>query len=526
MISRILSVIFAILLSIAVATGAAVTLGVPFNDHMVLQRRIAAPVWGQAAAGEAVTVTFRGQTKTVTAGADGKWRVALDATEAGGPFELVAKGTNTVTVRDVLVGEVWLAGGQSNMAFSPKALGGPLPDSAKTADHPNLRLMYHQAGGKWQVCTPAIALEFGATGYFFGRDLQKALNIPVGIMMSAIGGTHIERWMDPVAIDTDPLIANDTAAGTLYDRWVAPIAGYGIKGAIWYQGENNANVTDAAKPSWIISNYRKRFEAMVLGWRRVWGVGAFPFYYVQLCSVNGRQTNPSDSPWAELREAQRLSLTVPNTVMAVIIDLGVNGNPNDADLHPWNKWEVGARLARAARARDYGETALPYRGPMYRSVTVVGNKVKLVFNDAEGLSTPGGAKVTGMAIAGADNRWVWGDAVISKDTVIVSATSVVAPTKVRYGWGQFPPVNLYNAAGLPASPFQTEGPQLPVALRSLREGGPSVHRLPTDAIPSVDALGRLPDLTGGRAGSAGPAGRLPHPGIRKPAAPIAPGTHR
>jgi sialate O-acetylesterase len=477
---------------------------------MVLQRRIAVPVWGSAAANEAVTVTFRGQTKTATAGQDGKWRVNLDATEAGGPFELVAKGTNTVTIKDVLVGEVWLAGGQSNMAFNAKNLGGPLADSAKTMDHPNLRYMYHQLGGKWQVCTPTTALDLGSTGLYFGRDLQKALDIPVGILMSAIGGTHIERWMDPATLDEDPVLANDTAAGILYDRWIAPLAGYGIKGAIWYQGENNATFSDANKPTWILSNYRKRFEAMVTGWRKVWAMGTFPFYFVQLCSVNGKQTNPAESPWAELREAQRLSLTVPNTGMAVIIDLGVNADPNVADLHPWNKWDVGGRLARIARARDYGETALPYRGPMYKSMTVSGNKLKLVFSHAEGLRTAGNAKLTGMAIAGADNKWVWGDAVISQDTVIVSAASVAAPTKVRYGWGQFPPTNLYNAAGLPASPFQTDGPQLPVAMaKPPKAAAKAGHALEAPAGEACNVLGRKVDArTEGKV----PAGNLLPPG--------------
>lgn len=470
------------------APPAAVAFGLPFNDHLVLQRRVAVPVWGAAPAGEMVSVTFRGQTKTATAGADGKWRVNLDATEAGGPFELVAQGRNTVTLRDVMVGEVWLAGGQSNMQSTLKILGGPLPDTAAAANHPNLRYANVQAGGRWTAVTPTTALDMAATAFFFGRDLQKTLDVPVGMLISAVGGTDIERWMDPQAIAADPALAHDTASGILYQRFIAPLAGYAIKGAIWYQGENNARFAYAAKPTWIIANYRQRFEALIGGWRRAWGQGPFPFYYVQLPNINGLQTQPGgESPWASLREAQRLSLTVPNTAMAVTIDIG------DADnLHPHNKWGVGARLLLAARARDYGEASLPYRGPMYKSMEIRGNALRLVFRDAEGLKTKDGGKPTGFALAGANNVWAWADAEIRKDTVVLTSAAVAAPAKARYGWGQNPPVSLYNAAGLPASPFQTEGPQLPVALEGA--GKPKPSRLETKSprygTAGFDALGR------------------------------------
>jgi sialate O-acetylesterase len=474
-----------LLLSLFSTAAANVALNPPFSDHMVLQRRMGVPVWGTASAGEAVTVAFRGQSKAATAGADGKWKVALDATEAGGPFTLSVTGKNTVTLQDVMVGEVWLAGGQSNMAFNMKTIGGPNVDSAAVANQPNLRLMYAQSGGKWNVCTPAVALEFAATAFYYGRYLQQQLNVPVGIMCSAIGGTEIERWLDPESIAADPLIAKDTAAGLLYNKWITPLAGYAIRGAIWYQGEYNARTTFPEHPAWVVANYRNRFKALIGGWRKAWGQGEFLFHYVQLPNINGAQTNPGEpSPWAELREAQRLSLTNPGTAMAVTIDIGMADN-----LHPYNKWDVGRRLVLAARAKAYGETNVVFAGPMYKSMRIEGKTIKLVFRDAEGLTTKNGAKPAGFSIAGADDKWSWADAVIRKDTVIVSSATIASPTKVRYGWGQNPPCNLYNAAGLPASPFQTDGAQLPVAIAPKP---PSIAAAPRSGrIPAAsDALGR------------------------------------
>jgi sialate O-acetylesterase len=434
----------------------------PFTDHMVLQRGMPMPVWGKADAGEAVSVSFRGQTRTATAAADGSWKVVFAASDAGGPFELAATGKNAVTLKDVMVGEVWLAGGQSNMAYSMKTIGGPNVDSAKVATHPDLRLMNAQGGGAWTACTPATALEFSATAFYYGRDLQKALKVPVGILFSGIGGTFVEEWMDPATRAEDAQLKTDTSSGKLYAKWIAPYAGFALRGAIWYQGENNARYTDSVHPTWILANYRARFQAHIQGWRRVWGQGEFPFYFVQLPNINGLQTNAGgESPWAELREAQRLSLTVPNTAMAVTIDVGMADN-----LHPFNKWDVGGRLALAARARDYGEKNLAYLSPMYRSMKIEGKIIRLLIHNAEGLAVKGGGKATGFAIAAADNKWVWADVEIRKDTLLLSAASVAAPAKVRYAWGQNPPVNTFNAAGLPLSPFQTDGAQLPVALLS------------------------------------------------------------
>lgn len=490
-----------ILFSALFLTGpvmADITLSPPFGEHMVLQRRMTVPVWGTAGAGEAVNVSFRGQARAATAGTDGKWVARLDAGEAGGPFELVVAGRNTVAFKDVLVGEVWLAGGQSNMAWTMKTLAGANLDSAKAADYPNLRLMNFQGGGRWNACTPLTVLDFSGTGYYFGRDLHKALNIPVGIMLSAIGGTDIERWMDPAAIAAEPTLAGDTAAGTLYAKWIAPLAPFSLRGAIWYQGENNARFTDALKPTWVVANYRKRFDGLIRGWRKVWNQGDFPFYYVQLPNINQLQTSPSgESPWAEMREAQRLSLTTPNTGMAVAIDIGLA-----EELHPPNKWDIGKRLADMARAKTYGENGVAHAFPMYQAMQVQGKTLRLSFRDAAGLTTRAGAKPAGFAIAGTDNKWAWADAVINKDTVVLSSAAVAVPAKVRYGWGQNPPCNLFNADGLPASPFQTDGPQLPTAARPGpdRSGRTKPASATTakavDARDAIDALGRHPETPG------------------------------
>ncbi len=491
------AVVFFICFAAAPDARANVTLKSPFTDHMVLQRAVAVPIWGKADAGESVTVGFRGKTKAAVAAADGTWKVSLDASDAGGPFELTAQGKNTVTLKDVMVGEVWLAGGQSNMAFNMQTIGGPNLDSAKAADHPDLRLMNYQGGGAWAACTPAVALSFSATAYYFGRDLQQTLKVPVGIILSAVGGSEIEEWMDPATRAADPILKTDTSAGHLYDKWIAPLAGYGMRGMVWYQGEFNARYTDSTHPTWVLSTYRARFEAHIKGWRKAWGQGDFPFYFVQLPNINGLQTNAGgESPWAELREAQRLALSVPNTAMAVTIDVGMADN-----LHPYDKWDVGLRLALAARAREYGETALAYQSPMYQSMQIQGKILRLVFRNAEGLAVKGGGKATGFAIAGADNKWVWADVEIRKDTLLLSAASVAAPAKVRYAWAQNPPVNTFNGAGLPVSPFQTDGAQLPVTLVPTMDHGQRPAVLSRAAVPEADGVGN--DGLGRRARSAG-----------------------
>lgn len=469
----------------AMSAHADVSLSAPFGEHMVLQRGMPAPIWGRAAAGESLSIAFRGKTVAAVAAADGTWKTVLETSEAGGPFELAIKGNNAITLKDVMVGEVWLAGGQSNMAWTMKTLAGANLDSAKTANHPDLRYMNMQAGGKWTAVTESTVLDFSGTAYYFSKELQARLKVPVGIMVSAVGGTDVERWMDDATLAADPLLSKDTATGDLYRRWISPLLGYGMRGAVWYQGENNARDTSTPHPAWISSNYKAHFTGLIAGWRKLWKQGDFPFYYVQLPNINGAQGSPAeDQPWPRLREAQRLSLTAPNTAMVVTIDVGEANN-----LHPPDKWDIGHRLALCARARQYGESGLAYQAPMYESMRIEGKTIRLFFRHAAGLAPKAGAKISGFAIAGGDGKWAWADAIIAKDTVIVSAAAVAAPTQVRYGWGQNPPVSLYNSDGLPASPFQTNGPQLPVALRPAH-GNAKVTHGDAPGRAHADALGR------------------------------------
>ncbi len=438
-----------------------------FSDHMVLQRNMKVPIWGNANNTENVTVTFNGQTKTAVAGVNGKWTVLWDSMQAGGPFQLKVQGATAITVNDVMVGEVWFASGQSNMAYSMKTIGGPNVDSATTANYPNLRFLNFLAGGNWSICTPDAALNFSATAYYFSRNLQKSLNIPVGVVLSALGGTDIERWMDSASIAADSLIAKDTAAGTLFRSLIAPLVPYAVRGLIWYQGENNASEPYPAHPNWSASHYQNRFVALMQGWRKVWGQGNFPIVYVQLPSVNGLQTNPvgPTDTWAMIREAQRLALSTPNTGMAVTIDLGENATPGTAELHAWDKWDVGKRLFFIADALCYGNTARVYSGPMYTGMSVQGNKINLHFSHTDGgLVAKGGGALSGFAIAGSNGNWVWGNTAIDHDSIVVSSPSVSAPTQILYAWAHYPLFNLYNGAGLPASPFKTSGSQLPVSV--------------------------------------------------------------
>lgn len=449
-----------------------------FQDNMVLQRQMAAPVFGTAAANEDVTVTFNGQTKSAKAGADGKWQVKLDNMEAGGPYEMTIKGQNTLTLKNVMVGEVWLCGGQSNMEWTLNMVGGVNKDSAALANYPNIRVITMQFGrNQWKPLTPAVALDFSATGYYFGKNLHLALGVPVGLISSSVGGTPVERWLDPVAIAADGGLANDPQAGDLYRDWIVPVKPYGIRGAIWYQGESNA---DAKAPF-----YRARFAALINGWRRVWAQGNFPFYFVQLANFTNLQTDPGEaSLWADVRESQRLSLALPNTAMAVAIDVGEAN-----DIHPKNKWDLGKRLALPARHLVYGRKQdSAYSGPLFDTCQKKGSLVRIRFDHAHGgLVDKGTGGLKGFALAGADGKWHWGAAAIRGDTVIVSSTQVANPLKVRYAWANNPQAApLYNRAGLPASPFQADVPkEAPTALaRAASLPAPS-----SDA-SGADALGR------------------------------------
>lgn len=463
-----------------------------FSDHMVLQQGVPVRVWGWADDGEKVTVKFRRQKVTVTA-VNLKWQATLRPLKAGGPEVLtVSTPTRTLQFSDVLVGEVWVCGGQSNMEWP---LGKSFEPAADVAGATNAQIRLFNVPKKrldsptviiqsaWEPVSPQNASGFSAVGYYFGRDLQKARKVPVGLMGSYWGGTPAETWMDRESLEIRPryqaeilqayalarknwrqameAFEQEKAAAQkegkpftrnapwepwggyeLYNGMIASLQPYAIKGVIWYQGESNAGRAE---------QYRTLFPDMIRCWRRNWGEPDFTFLCVQLAPFKPIKSEPGESDWAELREAQLLATKVlPKVGMAVITDVG-----EERDIHPRKKQPVGARLALAARALAYGEK-IEYSGPIYKGMEVKGDKAVLSFDHLGGGLEARGGELKGFAICGADQSFVWGKAEIQGDKVVVSSPLVAQPVAVRYGWADFPVVNLWNKAGLPASPFRTD----------------------------------------------------------------------
>ena len=475
---------------------AEVTLPVLLGDHMVIQRGLPIHIWGAAAEGESVSVEFRGTTRSTTTDSIGQWSVYLPPEEAGGPFDLTVKGSNTIRVQDVVVGDVWVASGQSNMEFPVRSALNSAGEIA-SANHPEIRLLHVKnkvglyplddvVSEPWMSCGPEKVGEFSAVAYFFGRHLQEKLGVPIGLIETSWGGTPAEAWTSQRALSADaslmpvyaewarinddtarhqlqrakeldrwraaverakaegkeppefpwePNIDNSWMPSGLYNAMIAPLTAFPIRGVIWYQGESNASAERAPL-------YAHLFGTMIQDWRRAWGQGDFPFLFVQL--ANFKATN---ARWPELRESQRQTLALENTGMAVTIDIGT---PDD--IHPKNKQDVGLRLALAARAVAYREK-IEYSGPMFRQVTTEGSGMRIWFDHTgSGLVTKGG-KLLGFEIAGKDGKFVPADAIVDGTTVVVSSGSVARAAQVRYGWKDDPRCNLYNVEGLPASPF-------------------------------------------------------------------------
>jgi sialate O-acetylesterase len=644
-----------LLLSLAGAARADVRVPSVIGDNMVLQQGRQARVWGWAAPGERVTVSFRGEKATADADARGRWEVFVGPHKAGGPFELSVAGRNTLTFRNVLVGEVWVCSGQSNMEWPLVNAQDGAKESA-AADYPLIHLFtvtkktsadpLDNVEGRWVVTTPKEAAQFSAVGYFFGRELFQRLKVPVGLIHTSWGGTPAEAWTSRAVLAADPTLkpilerydrqlldlprlqreyeaaqaewarkymtedsgnkgepagyakpeydvaswkrmrlpqlwesagldvdgviwfrrevevpaswagkdltlklgaiddfdttyfdgervgstgadtpnswmarreyripgslvragrntlavrvydrmggggfgggemslapagaakaevlpldgewlykeeatqpsrridwgsqpqapgpANPYSPVVLYNAMLAPLFPYAIRGAVWYQGEANAGRA---------YQYRTLFPSMIRDWRAAWGEGDFPFYFVQLANWKARPVDSIDSEWAELREAQALTLKAPHTGMAVTIDIG---NPDD--IHPRNKLDVGQRLARWALADTYG-MKIEKSGPLYDSYKVEGDKVRVSFTHAGGLKTRDGAAPTSFYVAGADRKFVPAEARVEQGSVVVWGKGVPAPVAVRYAWADNPAANLYNSDGLPASPFRTD----------------------------------------------------------------------
>lgn len=643
-------IICVFLISFLHAATAQIKLPAIFSDNMVLQRNAKIPIWGMGKPGQQITVKIHQQSKTTTADRDGKWRVDLAAMSAGGPYELTVSGAETIAFKKVMIGEVWLCSGQSNMEMplvSTWATVNNFKTEVAAANYPDLRLFIAKRAKStkprtdvesegWKRCDSTSVKNFSATAYFFGRHLQQKLGVPVGLIQSAWGGTVVETWTSSATLKTVPDMAGfvklletspvdsifdesafaakmaawnrqldelDTAAPetgaawnhpdfddsswktmllpnnweraglpafdgivkfrkslqlpesfskqnlqlnlgpiddadvtyfngaqigatsiynqhrhyrvpadlpksgknviavrvldtggngglygkpetlnllkdstqafslagewryqlgsdlqklpprpaltntpnrptVLYNAMIAPLVPYAIRGTIWYQGESNAGRA---------YQYRTLFPLLIKDWRAHWGQGDFPFLFVQLANFRPAAVEPVDDDWAELREAQTMAFSLPNTGMAVTIDIG------DAnDIHPGNKQDVGNRLALNARRLVYGEN-IAYSGPIYKSMKIEVNRIRLFFNHAQdGLMSKDGDKLQGFAIASEDRKFVWAEAMIDGKTVVVSSLQIAKPAAVRYAWAINPVCNLYNRAGLPASPFRTD----------------------------------------------------------------------
>ena len=454
----------------ATTTWADVRLPKIIGDHMVLQQKLPVSVWGWADPGEKVTVTL-GQSKVATmADAGGKWIAVCDAMEAGGPCEMTVAGNNTITVKDVLVGEVWVCSGQSNMAMSVSGANNPQEEIA-AADYPNIRLFtvgnriaaspQDDCNGAWAACSPKTVGGFSATAYFFGRHLHKEVSVPVGLINTSWGGTVAEAWTSHEGLlgeaDFAPILQraatfnpeNPNQASVLHNGMIRPLTALAIRGAIWYQGESN--VSRAAQ-------YQKLFPAMITDWRTQWGLGDFPFLFVQLAPFRYGGQDPRNC--AELWEAQRLTLSLANTGMAVTTDIG-----NVTDIHPKNKQEVGRRLALWALAKTHGKD-LVYSGPLYESMSAEDGKIRVKFQHVGGgLVAKDDQPLGYFTIAAADGKFVPATAAIDGDTVVVHSEEVAEPVAVRFAWRDDAEPNLFNKEGLPASPFRTDDFDLATAGR-------------------------------------------------------------
>lgn len=488
-------------LSLGSLAWADVKLPAIFSDHAVLQRDVSVPVWGWADPGEEVTVTVGTASKSTKADAAGKWRVNLEKLAAADGLTMTVKGKNTLTISDVAVGEVWLGSGQSNMAMTVnRALN--FEQEKAAANHPKIRMFTVRSGaartpqedcqGAWQVCTPETITGFSATLYFSGREIQKALGVPVGLINSSVGGTPIESWISEEAqrsspalksffesqtkveqsfdaekakaayekqlaawkeaakqakaegkpaprAPRDPLALRERKGnvGGLFNGKIAPLIPYAVRGMLWYQGE--ANATPEKAPY-----YQHQLPLLVTDWRTRWGA-ELPFAWAQLPNFD----RPG-ADWPTIREAMLKTLALPKTGMGINIDIG-----EEKDIHPRNKQEAGRRLALWALGAVYGQKGAT-SGPLPAGHEVRGAEIVLKFSHTDGGLVAKDGELRGFVIAGGDRQWKPASARIDGGRVIVSSPEVAKPAAVRYAWENWPTCNLYNGAGLPASPFRTD----------------------------------------------------------------------
>lgn len=483
------------------------------SDNMVLLQNADANVWGTADPGEGVKVTLGDKSATTTADKDGKWNVKLERLAPGSGKDMTIAGKNTITVKNVAVGEVWVASGQSNMEWTvSKAMNAP--EEIAAAKFPDIRVFtvakkgsttpLDDCTGKWEIATPETAGGFSAVGFFFVRELHQKLKVPLGLIHTSWGGTPVETWIPESGIKVNAAFGEhwkkklaaypkakaeydeamvkwkeasatakaekkrapraprapdgpdtrNAAPSGLFNGMIAPVTPFSISGVIWYQGESNAGPDNRGN----MDLYGQLFPTMILSWRyefaKAKGVprdeSEFPFLFVQLANYRERRPEPTDSYWAQIREAQFGTLEIPRTGMAVAIDVGEAN-----DIHPKNKQEVGRRLALSALAQVYF-TEIEYSGPLYSGMQIEDGKVRLNMSHAEGLKCNYEGDITGFALAGEDRKFHWAAVAIEADHIVVTSPKVPNPVAVRYGWADNPDCNLVNSAGLPASPFRSD----------------------------------------------------------------------
>ena len=453
------------------AVQADVKLPSVFGDHMVLQQGQRLPVWGWAEPGEAVTVAVAGQTKSTKANKKGAWQVRIKPLKASKtPVPFSVKGKTTIEYKDVLVGEVWLCSGQSNMEWRVSQSANPQEEIAN-GKHPLIRHIKvphrpsdkpeqdvtPQRGG-WEVASPDTVANFTAVGYYFARHLKGELDVPIGLLGSNWGGTRIEPWTPPAGFKSVPSLKDiadnlkdypkkggngnihHQSALALYNGMISPLKPYGIRGAIWYQGESNNGEGML---------YYEKKKALINGWRSIWKNRKLPFYFVQLAPFKYGNRNPHDL--AGIWQAQLTALNIPHTGMAVTTDIS-----NTRDIHPKNKQEVGRRLALWALAKNYGKKDLVYSGPLFKSFKEKDHRIIVKFDHGKGIKSSNDKPLTYFELQGPDGKWFPAGAHIQEDELTVSSKAVREPKNVRFGWNQEAEPNLVNGAGLPASPFTTE----------------------------------------------------------------------
>lgn len=458
---------FLVLFLTAFGVQAKIWLPSVLSDNMVLQQRSEATIWGWTSnITEEISIWGSWSAEKVTVKASlGRWAIGLPTPVAGGPYTITIEGHETITLHNVLIGEVWICSGQSNMQWSIERSDNAEAEIA-AADHPRIRFFdvprrvsnapQDDIPGQWEVCTPETARNFSAVGYFFGRAIQKGLDVPVGLINSSWGGTPVETWIpaDTLNIYSDLWKAADAikhsdgrpaAPGLAYNAMINPLVPLTLRGAIWYQGESNL----ANNPT-----YYRSFPLMIKTWRELWHED-LPFYFVQLAPYKYKGADKRDA--ALVRDAQLQTLkTVPGTGMAVTSDIG-----NLEDIHPTNKQDVGKRLAFWALAKTYGVTDLVFSGPIYRESSLDGKRITVSFTNVGGGLDVKGKELTGFEIAGADRQFHPAKARIVQDRVEVWSKAVKDPKAVRYGFTNAINGNLFNKEGLPASPFRSDDWEVP-----------------------------------------------------------------